>query len=455
MAKPVVAIFDVGKTNKKLFLIDENYKIVFEKSARFLETIDEDGDPCENLESLKASLFDSLKQVFALKEFEVKAVNFSTYGASFVYIDKNGKPLTALYNYLKNFPQALSQQFYQTYGGQDQVAVQTASPVLGSLNSGLQVYRYKHEQPAKFAQTANALHLPQFMSYLVSGQVATDMTSIGCHTQLWDFSRQSYHQWVLDEGLDKKFGKITPANSLTDGSVDGHALKVGTGLHDSSSALIPYLENFNQSFLLLSTGTWCISLNPFNSRPLTVEELKQDCLCYMQYEGKPVKASRLFAGNEHDVQAQRIAKHFGLANSFYREVRYNPYVVAKLLKLVPDNQTPQDDFQSVSLFGIRTLAVFESAEQAYHQLILDLIKQQVYSINLVLSKDVKRIFVDGGFSKNDIYMHLLAKAYPNIEVFASIVAQASAMGAALAIHHGWNSKPIPTDLISLTYYASR
>lgn len=193
----------------------------------------------------------------------------------------------------------------------------------------------------------------------------------------------------------------------------------------------------------------------FDSLPLTVEELKQDCLCYMQYEGKPVKASRLFAGNEHDVQAQRIAKHFGLANSFYREVRYNPYVVAKLLKLVPDNQTPQDDFQSVSLFGIRTLAVFESAEQAYHQLILDLIKQQVYSINLVLSKDVKRIFVDGGFSKNDIYMHLLAKAYPNIEVFASIVAQASAMGAALAIHHGWNSKPIPTDLISLTYYASR
>jgi len=41
---PVIAVFDVGKTNKKLFLFDENYKIVFERTARFLETHDEDGD---------------------------------------------------------------------------------------------------------------------------------------------------------------------------------------------------------------------------------------------------------------------------------------------------------------------------------------------------------------------------------------------------------------------------
>ena len=52
-ALPVIAIFDIGKTNKKLFLFDENYKIVFEKSARFTETTDEDGFPCENLEKLK------------------------------------------------------------------------------------------------------------------------------------------------------------------------------------------------------------------------------------------------------------------------------------------------------------------------------------------------------------------------------------------------------------------
>ncbi len=89
---PVIAVFDVGKTNKKLFLFDEQYKIVFERSARFLETVDEDGDPCENLESLRLSIFDSLREVFRNAAFEVKSINFATYGASFVYIDEDGKP---------------------------------------------------------------------------------------------------------------------------------------------------------------------------------------------------------------------------------------------------------------------------------------------------------------------------------------------------------------------------
>jgi len=103
-AIPVIAIFDVGKTNKKLFLFDENYKIVYEKSARFIETADEDGDPCENLESLRLSVFESLREVFKLSEFLIMAVNFSTYGASFVHINENGAPIAPLYNTLKNSP---------------------------------------------------------------------------------------------------------------------------------------------------------------------------------------------------------------------------------------------------------------------------------------------------------------------------------------------------------------
>ncbi len=101
---PVIAIFDVGKTNKKLFLFDEQYKIVFEKTARFIETTDEDGDACENIESLRLSIYDSLKEIISLAEFNIKAVNFCTYGASLVYVNGKGTPLTPLYNYLKNIP---------------------------------------------------------------------------------------------------------------------------------------------------------------------------------------------------------------------------------------------------------------------------------------------------------------------------------------------------------------
>src|ERR1700710_413400 len=108
-ALPVIAIFDVGKTNKKLFLFDENYHIVFERTARFIESADEDGFPCENLESLRLSVFDSLREIFRLKEFQVKAINFSAYGASFVLAGQDGEPVCPLYNYLKPYPEELLQ----------------------------------------------------------------------------------------------------------------------------------------------------------------------------------------------------------------------------------------------------------------------------------------------------------------------------------------------------------
>ena len=46
---PVAAIFDVGKTNKKLFLFNEQYEIVHESQAVFAEMEDEDGDLCDDL----------------------------------------------------------------------------------------------------------------------------------------------------------------------------------------------------------------------------------------------------------------------------------------------------------------------------------------------------------------------------------------------------------------------
>lgn len=84
---------------------------------------------------------------------------------------------------------------------------------------------------------------------------------------------------------------------------------------------------------------------------------------------------------------------------------------------------------------------------------LDIIKQQILSTKLVTyNSPVKKIFVDGGFSKNTIFMNLLAEAFPKMEVYAASMAQASALGAALAIHKNWNPKPIQNDLIDLKFY---
>ena len=452
MPTPVIAIFDVGKTNKKLFLFDRQYRIVYEKSAKFTETVDEDGEPCENLESLRLSVFDSLREVFRLKEFLIKAINFSTYGASFVYIDEAGNPLTPLYNYLKQYPEKLSRQFYDTYGGETNFAHLTASPVLGSLNSGMQLYRIKYERPGLFEKIKYALHLPQYLSYLITGIPCSDITSIGCHTNLWNFKTNSYHQWVDQEGIAEKLAPILPANEVLPAAFPGNSYSVGVGLHDSSAALIPYIVNFKEPFILISTGTWCISFNPFNEVPLTTEELEEDCLCYMTYEGKPVKASRLFAGYEHEQQVKRIAEHFKQHPGHYRNIDFDAGMIVKL-----QNRYPRKDERvdlKASAFVTRSIEQFETDIEAYHQLILDIIKQQCFSTNLVMQGSaIKRIFVDGGFSKNAVYMNLLASCFPEVEVFAASMAQATAVGTALAIHTEWNENALPTDIIGLKYYA--
>ena len=449
----VIAIYDVGKTNKKLLLFDEQYSVVHEESIQLQETRDEDGFQCEDVNALTAWVKKSFAQIQGDARFEIRAVNFSGYGASFVYLDENKNVIAPLYNYLKPYTPSLQKKFYQQYGGESQFSKVTASPVLGNLNSGMQLYRLKHEKPELFKQIKYALHLPQYLSFVQGSSLQSDITSIGCHTNLWNFQQNKYHDWVKKETVEEKLAPIEKCNSIV-GKIDNEIL-VGTGLHDSSSALIPYFTSFNDPFILLSTGTWCISLNPFNHSLLSDYELHEDCLCYLSYEGKPVKASRIFAGYEHEQQVKRLAEHFKKPLNYYTTVEVDLELLKKQqhtklnLQLMNEGKEP-----ARSAFEKRKLDSFENYEEAYHQLIVDIVAQQVRSTNLVLrGTGVKRIFVDGGFSKNPIYMHLMSEAFPTIEVYAASIAQASALGAALVIHQHWNSKPLPSNIIDMKLYS--
>lgn len=447
---PVIAIYDVGKTNKKLFLFNEDYEVVYERTVSLPETVDEDQYPCEDLGLLSGWIKESFADILTNEEFDITAINFTAYGASFVHVDKDGNPLTPLYNYLKPYPADLSKKFYDKYGGEIMLSIQTASPVLGSLNSGMQLYRIKHTQKEIFNQIAYSLHLPQYTSYLLTRKTYSDITSIGCHTNLWNFPQNNYHEWVFREGIIEKLAPLFPSDGITEITAYGKKLKAGIGLHDSSAALIPYLTSFREPFVLISTGTWSISLNPFNPHPLTVDELKQDCLSYITYRGKPVKASRLFAGYEHEQQTRRLADHFNTNKDYYTGVQYDEEIVKALRSKSPSTTA---DNSGITVFSQRDIHGFSNYEEAYHQLMLDIINSQIKSTSLILKDTTtKRIFVDGGFSKNPIFMRLLADAFRGIEVYAASVAQATAIGAALAIHGQWNHKPASKDIIKLKYY---
>ncbi len=435
---PVIAIFDIGKTNKKFFLFNEDYKIVEEVSVNFAEIEDEDGFACEDIRALRRWVLDTLNKYIDSNTYDVRAINFSAYGASFVCLDESDVPVTPLYNYLKPYPAKTQEQFYASYGTKEDVAIATASPALGNLNSGLQLYSLKYDKTKLFDKTRYALHFPQYLSYLISGRKYSDITSIGCHTALWDYRKNNYHNWVIKEGIDKKLAPVFSSAKAIDIVYNGKYLKCGIGLHDSSAAFIPYIQNVHEPFLLNSNGTWCISMNAFNDTPLTKEELEKDCLCYMTFEGNTVKSSRLFAGYAHEQIIKKLSEYFVEVPNYFEKIAYDK----SLLKDEPAlNELTDFD-----------VANYVSYEAAYINFIRQVIIAQKRSTDLVYNDKVKKIFVDGGFAKNETYMQLLAEAYPQTEVFAASVSQATAMGAAMALHKDWNHLSLPENVISTRKY---
>lgn len=414
---PVILIYDIGKTNKKIILFDKTYNVVFEKSRQFQEVPDKDGFPSEDIRELTVWIKSAFHELVLDSRFDIKAINFSGYGASFVLLDRSVKLISPLYNYLKTYPKDLEHSFYSKYGGEEIFSRVTSSPVLGSLNSGLQLYRIKHEDPDLFKEIKYAIHLPQYLSFILSGSIHSDITSIGCHTGLWNFEKNQYHEWVVHEGIDQILPPIVSSDGIA-GYVKNHSdqnIPVGIGLHDSSAALIPYQKSINHPFVLLSTGTWSITMNPFNQSILTQSELQQDCLCYLSYTGKQIKSSRLFAGHLHDEMTKELVKHFSVESDAYKRISL------------------KEDYTE------------QSFEHAYIQMIKKLIKQQVESTDLVMTKEIRDIFVDGGFTKNLVFMKLLAESYAEKNVYAAEVAQASSLGAALIMHPFWNEKSFETD----------
>ncbi|MEX0995277.1 MAG: FGGY family carbohydrate kinase, partial [Balneolaceae bacterium] len=327
---PVTAVFDIGKTNKKFLLFDRALKVMEKEYITLEEKTDEDGFPCEDLDRLTEWMDDQLHRVLKEEKYRITTLNFSTFGASLIHLNEEGDRVTPLYNYLKPFPEKLLKIFYNRYGGREKFALETASPPMGMLNSGLQLYWLKHKKPDVFNKISTSLHFPQYLSYRYTGSAVSELTSIGCHTGLWNFRQTGYHKWVEKESISELLPEIVSADFTSKGRFRGNEFDTGTGIHDSSAALVPYLYGLDESFMLLSTGTWNIAMNPFNAEPLTFEELAKDCLNFIKIYGEPVKAARFFLGNEYAHQKKKIGEYFNRDE----EITLDP---ALLIKLIGEN----------------------------------------------------------------------------------------------------------------------
>ena len=434
MKETVIAIYDIGKTNKKLILFNDDFKIVSEIEEKFAEIQDDDGFECDDIEHIENWIKESLTRLVVSDKYEIKAVNFTTYGATLVYLDENGNRLTPVYNYLKPIDEKIPEGLYKRYGGRDEFCRRTASPALGMLNSGLQTLWLKTIKPDIFAKTKHVLHFPQYLSYLITGKTYSEHTSIGCHTALWDFDNMKYHPWIKMYGLN--LPDPVPVETLNEVTIEGKKIQVGIGIHDSSASLAPYFSGSDGKFLLISTGTWCINMNPFNTEKLTAEQLDKDCLCYMSITRQPVKSSRLFLGHLHETALKQVCNHFRKSEDYYKKVKADNQLSSLLKSKFSGKKVFfQTGPYSRDMKDYVDLYEFSTFEEAYHQLMNELGDLTIEAVNLVLPEmdATENIYITGGFSKSELFQKLITKAYPSKSVYTSEIANGSALGAAMVV----------------------
>ena len=431
----VTAIFDIGKTNKKFFLLDADFKEVYREYTRFEEITDDDGFASEDLDSLIDWMSMVYSKVKNGSEYTVKSLNFSTYGASLVHLDNDGNRIAPFYNYLKPLPENLEDQFLRAHGDKESFELTTSSPFMGMLNSGLQLYYLKYTKPELFGKIARSVHFPQYLSSLFTNEYVTDYTSLGCHTGLWDSPNNRYAKWVKDEGFDKLLCPIVPSDThyLKDG------VRIGVGIHDSSSALIPYYNANQEPFTLISTGTWSICMNMYNHGALTANELNADCLNFMNPKGLSVKASRLFLGKHLSNTARVLSDYYGVDYQTYKTLQKTEEFESKRIdkkRLLFDHSLVNPERFGFVNTADPDFGQFEGYEDAMCQFFDEITDLQIESLVLAIGKsDIENIYIDGGFSSSDIFIQFLADKLPAYNIYSSSFPLGSALGAAVVANH--------------------
>ena len=437
MKKHCCLVFDVGKTNQKYFVFDSNHKILRREKVSFPKIEDEDGHAAENIQSIVSWMKDSFDDLLKSDDFSIEKVSFSGFGATLVHLDEKGDVVTPVYDYHKTVDNDTFTHFYKDYGPESVFASHTGSKNLNLLNSGKQLYWLKHKRPALFKKIRFSLHLPQYLSYVFTGEMYTEYTSIGCHTDLWDYEKKDYHDWVKAEEIDRLFPPIVQTQKTVIKNFEGRKITFGIGIHDSSSALLTYLLEGKESFMLLSTGTWCINFNPFSDGSLFDEkQIDEGATAYMKIDGSPVKTSRLFLGEEHRLKVQKLVAHFGAPEFYHRQLEFDKTIHEEQVQksachfnwqFIDNADSPANDILD-----------FPNFEVGYHQLMHELIGVLKNKIQVICENIPEKIFVDGGFSDNKIFVALLKLQFPEQKIKAKPASYACALGAALLIQNSVN-----------------
>ena len=467
-----VAVIDIGMTNKKVAVYDENlhqldavYKTFEPLKVREPDT----GVQVEahDLAGMEDWFFEQLR-IFAQK-YSIKALSVTTHGATFVCIDKDGKVCVPSILYTHEPGEQFQNEFYKKCGSKADLQRSTYTPPFGSLINPAKgiMYVQKHFA-AEFAKTRTILNFPQYWGYVFTGIAGTEPTYCGCHSYLWDHKKSDWSPVTDTLGirplLPTKYKNTCEAlGTLTEEAAKRSGLDRSTvvtmGIHDSNASLLPYLaKDDTGDFVLNSTGTWCVCMHPQDELAFNEDDIGKIVFFNQSAFRRPIKTAIFVGGMEFDTYISLYKKvhnteqfpsfDFGKTQEVLNEkdTFLMPEIVAGSGQFTGSKPGIRERGTFYSLEdmqkGVKLPHIIRDEQRFFALLDLSLVIQTETALRRSGLKKGTKVFTEGGFRKNKLYNALLASALPENEIFLTGIAEATACGAAIAAVMALSGKPI-------------
>lgn len=454
MKKYHIAVFDIGKTNKKLVIFNADLKIVdIEKIS--IPEFESDHILYEDIESIEQWFLKTLRRKSS--RFNIGVISISGHGATFTCINNKGNLAIPVISYTTDPGEDFHREFYNTFGSKIHLQKVTATPDFNLLiNVAKGIWFVKRKFPDKFSHVKYILNFPQYFSYRLSGKISADPTYTGCHTYLWDFNKNAWSEvadkmgirQLLPEKILKPWdvlGEITPEAANKTG-LDPHTI-ITTGIHDSNASLLPHLITSKGEFVLNSTGTWCVIMHEQDKVLFNEEELGKVVFFNLSAFSKPVKTAIFMGGLEFEAYDNVLKEiHGNIENNFFDAELYEKIIDEKQLFILPGitkgtGQFPESEpriIEGCKIYHFDQVKKYKHFPEffndkitAYAVLNLSLAIQTWVSLERADMRNGLPLYIEGGFSRNEAYNILMTTFYPKSNVYLTNLDEATAFGAAL------------------------
>ncbi len=300
-------VLDVGKTNAKLSLWGEGGALL-DRRSRANVVVQSDRYRVLDAAGVEAWLADTLGD-FA-DQAEVGSIIPVAHGAAAALIH-DGRLWTPPMDYEEE-PDPADRADYDR--GRDAFAL-TGSPRLPQgLNLGMQLHRLER-LTAPWPRDLQIVTWPQYWAWLLCGQTATELTSLGCHTDLWRPGDERHSAMAIARGWAQRLAPLRAAADVLGPISPAWAKRTGLpatcqihcGLHDSNAALLAargHAEIAMGDATILSTGTWFVAMRSLADRGnAAAHDLveSRDCLINVDADGRPAPSARFMGGREAEL----------------------------------------------------------------------------------------------------------------------------------------------------------